>query len=69
MHAGHDGVEAELELESRDDIDTECAEGEVHVAADAHAHTNARRGFMPALHTTVEVVRPGATAIPPLGRF
>ncbi|RDX49586.1 hypothetical protein OH76DRAFT_1482958 [Lentinus brumalis] len=60
VHAGEDGVAAEVELERRADVDAGC-EGEADV------HANARRA-VPALPTTVDVVRPAATSIPPLGR-
>ncbi|TFK81911.1 hypothetical protein K466DRAFT_655957 [Polyporus arcularius HHB13444] len=60
VHAGDDGVAAEVELERRADVDAGC-EGAANV------HANARRA-VPALPTTVDVVRPAATSIPPLGR-
>ncbi|RPD63510.1 hypothetical protein L227DRAFT_392407 [Lentinus tigrinus ALCF2SS1-6] len=66
VEAGDDGVDAELEvepeLESRADVEAGC-----HEEGDVHANVHARWGVGPALHTTIDAVRPGATAIPPLG--
>ncbi|RPD70267.1 hypothetical protein L226DRAFT_233561 [Lentinus tigrinus ALCF2SS1-7] len=66
VEAGDDGVDAELEvepeLESRADVEAGC-----HEEGDVHANVHACWGVGPALHTTIDAVRPGATAIPPLG--
>ncbi|RPD70251.1 hypothetical protein L226DRAFT_616310 [Lentinus tigrinus ALCF2SS1-7] len=48
---------------SDSDVEAGCDE-----EGDVHAAVHAARGVVPALHTTVDAVRPGATAIPSLGR-